>query len=122
MADYADPDPQPPPFTTIGWRLTHLADCKIMYHEWAFGPRRMTFPDLPGPRCAAEAVERLDSGHDLLRRDLNGLTDADLDYPRLTNWGEQWPTWRIVWTMIDHDGHHGGEIGCLRDLFRQRVG
>jgi hypothetical protein len=20
--------------------------------------------------------------------------------------------------MVDHDAHHGGEIGCLRDLYR----
>jgi hypothetical protein len=23
--------------------------------------------------------------------------------------------------MIDHDAHHGGEIGVLRDLFRYRA-
>jgi hypothetical protein len=28
VTDYADPDPAP--FTTIGWRLVHLADCKVM--------------------------------------------------------------------------------------------
>jgi hypothetical protein len=27
-----------------------------------------------------------------------------------------------VWTMIDHDAHHGGEIGCLRDLYRVTAG
>ena len=37
---------------------------------------------------------------------------------RLTNWGEEWPTWRIFWTMIEHDIHHGAEIGALRDLLR----
>jgi hypothetical protein len=67
------PDPDPAPFTTIGWRLVHLADCKVMYHEWGFG---------------------------------------------WTNWGERPPAWRILWTMIDHDAHHGAEIGCLRDLYR----
>jgi hypothetical protein len=24
--------------------------------------------------------------------------------------------------MIDHDAHHGGEIGCLRDLYRVTAG
>ena len=38
----------------------------------------------------------------------------------MTNWGEEWPTWRVLWTMIDHDLHHGGEIGVLRDLYRER--
>ena len=119
VADYDEPDPVPPPFTTIGWRLVHLADCKVMYHEWAFGPRRLTFSDLPGPTSVAEAVLRLREGHALLHADLGALDEADLDTPRLTNWGEEWPTWRIFWTMIDHDAHHGGEIGCLRDLYRE---
>jgi hypothetical protein len=24
--------------------------------------------------------------------------------------------------MVDHDAHHGGEIGCLRDLYRATAG
>ena len=43
-----------------------------------------------------------------------------LDELRLTNWGERWPTWRIFWVMAAHDLHHGGEIGCLRDLYRNQ--
>jgi len=38
----------------------------------------------------------------------------------LTNWGEKWPAWRIFWAMIEHDLHHGGEIGALRDLYREK--
>src|SRR5215216_6511739 len=48
QADY-EFAPDPPPFTTLGWRLVHLADCKLMYHEYAFGAATLTFPDLPGP-------------------------------------------------------------------------
>jgi hypothetical protein len=118
IADFADPDPDPAPFTTIGWRLVHIADCKVMYHEWAFGLRELTFPDLAPPTTAAGAVARLEEGHRLLRGELEGLAEKALDTPRLTNWGEQWPAWRIFWTMIDHDDHHGAEIGCLRDLYR----
>ena len=118
IADYAEPDPDPAPFTTIGWRLTHIADCKVIYHEWAFGPRQLTFPDLAPPPTAAGALARLEEGHRLLRGELEGLADQALDTPRLTNWGERWPAWRIFWTMIDHDDHHGAEIGCLRDLYR----
>jgi DinB superfamily len=117
--DYAIPAPEPPPVTTIAWRLVHLADCKVMYHEWAFGAQRLTFPDLPAPPTAAGAIERLAEGQQSLRAELTARTDAALDEPVLTNWGERWPAWRIFWTMIDHDAHHGGEIGCLRDLYRE---
>jgi hypothetical protein len=43
--------------------------------------------------------------------------DADLDQPARANWGEAGPAWRIFWTMIHHDAHHGAEIGTLRDLW-----
>ena len=122
VADYAEPDPDPAPFTTIGWRLAHLADCKIMYHEWAFGPGRLTWPELAAPATAADALARLEEGQRRLRAALAGLGDQELDGLRWTNWGERWPAWRVLWTMIDHDAHHGGEIGCLRDLYRVTAG
>lgn len=119
-ADYAEPDPDPPPFTTIAWRLDHLAECKVMYHEYAFGPGRLTWPQIDSAHTAAAAIAMLEHGQQLLVSALSGLTDADLDAPRMTNWGEEWPTWRVLWTMIDHDLHHGSEIGVLRDLYRER--
>ena len=102
--------------------LTDAEYCKVIYSEWAFGPRRLTFPDLAAPATAADALARLEEGQRRLRADLAGLGDDQLDGPRWTNWGERWPAWRVLWTMIDHDAHHGGEIGCLRDLYRVTAG
>ena len=59
---YAIPDPDPAPLTSIGWQIVHIATCKVMYHEWAFGPARLTFPDLVIPHTAAGAFEMLDDG------------------------------------------------------------
>ncbi len=115
---YQEPDPDPAPFTTIGWRLVHVALCKLMYHEWAFGPRRLTFVNVENPGDAASSIAALEAGHALLLNDLAGLNDADLDRMVLTNWGEPWPAWKIFWTMTHHDAHHGAEIGVLRDLYR----
>jgi hypothetical protein len=119
-ADYEEPDPEPAPFTTIAWRLVHVAECKLMYHEYAFGPGKLIWPDLDSPHTAEDAVAALEEGHALLTGDLEGLADADLDEPRMTNWGEEKPAWWIFWTMIEHDVHHGAEIGVLRDLYRVR--
>jgi hypothetical protein len=88
--DYAIPPPQPSPLTTIGWRLIHLASCKIMYYEYAFGPAKLTFPELVIPHTAAEAVQWLDNGHKLLTAALSQSTDSSLEQPARTNWGE-WP-------------------------------
>ena len=121
-ADYPEfPHPDPPPFTTIAWRLVHVAECKLMYHEYAFGPARLTWPEINSAHTAASAIAQLEEGHALLQSDLAGLEDADLEESRLTNWGERWPAWRVFWAMIKHDLHHGGEIGALRDLYRQRL-
>ena len=118
-ADYPEPPhPEPPPFTTIGWRLVHVSECKIMYREYAFGAARLTFPEIDSAHTASSAIAQLAEGHAVLRADLTALTDDDLERPRLTNWGDRWPTWRVFWAMINHDLHHGGEIGTLRDLYR----
>ena len=60
----------------------------------------------------------LEVGHGLLANDLASLGDDALERRVLTNWGEEWPAWRIFTTMTDHDRHHGAEIGVLRDLYR----
>jgi len=118
-ADYPEPPhPVPGPFTTIGWRLVHVAESKLMYHEYAFGDARLSWPEIDSTHTAAEAVASLGRWQALLDDDLAATQEANLEQPRLTNWGEEWPTWRIFWTMIEHDIHHGAEIGALRDLLR----
>jgi hypothetical protein len=107
--------------TTIGWRLVHVALCKVIYHEWAFGPRQLDFINIENPHDVQSSLHMVELGQALLAQDLADLTDADLERPVLTNWGEEWPAWRIFWTMIDHDAHHGAEIGLLRDLYRARA-
>src|SRR5712691_610699 len=114
---YAIPDPMPAPVTTIGWQLVHVALCKIMYHEWAFGAAKLTWPELDIPSTTDQTIALLEQGQALLRADLQTLAEAELDEPRKTNWGELWPAWRIFWTMTDHDAFHGGVIGYLRDLY-----
>ena len=120
--DYPEPPhPDPAPFTTIGWRLVHVAECKVMYHEYAFGRARLTFPEIDSAQTSAAAIAQLEAGHAMLVRDLENQDDAGLDQLVLTNWGEKWPARKIFWTMVDHDLHHGGEIGALRDLYRERA-
>jgi hypothetical protein len=92
----------------------------LMHEQLEAGYRmiRERLDALDSAHTAAAAFEQLDEGHALLRDDLARLTDDELDRPRATNWGEQWPAWKIFWTMIHHDIHHGAEIGTLRDLDR----
>ena len=119
IVDYEYPPPDKAPLTTIAWKLDHLAACKLMYQEYAFGEGKLTWDEITMPHTASDAITFLVEAHDRLRQELDHLCDADLDEMRLTNWGEMWPTWRIFWAMISHDLHHGAEIGCLRDLYRE---
>ncbi len=93
-----------------------------MYHEYAFGPGRLTWPEMDSAHTARDAVAQLDHGHALLVADLARLEDQELDQLCATNWGERWPAWMVFWTMIYHDVHHGAEIGVLRDLYRHGQG
>jgi hypothetical protein len=114
---YAIPDPDPAPMTTIGWQVVHLGTTRLMYHEWAYGAAKMTFPEIAIPYTAEAAVQFLAEGYEALRADVERETEAGLDQLRKTNWGDVWPAWRIFTTMTDHDALHTGMIGALRDLY-----
>jgi DinB superfamily len=115
--NYEVPDPDPAPLSTIAWQVVHVAMCKVMYHEWAYGAARMTWPEMVTPSNANDAIALLEEGQRLLKHDLDNETESGLDRKRLTNWGEPWPAWRIFTAMADHDALHTGTIGCLRDLY-----
>jgi hypothetical protein len=115
---YEIPDPVPSPLTTIGWRVVHLALCKVIYHDWAFGPARLRFDEIENPHDVATSIAMLEVGHRSLTQDIEAMIDDDLSLPVRTNWGDRWPAWRIFWEMTAHDAQHGAEIGALRDLYR----
>ena len=75
-ADYEEPDPDPAPFTTIAWRLVHVAECKLMYHEYAFGPGKLVWPELDSPHTPDEGIRALEDGQRLLAADLETLKDG----------------------------------------------
>jgi hypothetical protein len=110
----------PTPVTTIAWRTVHVAAVNYVYWDHAFGAAAATF-DLEMPSTASDAVAWLAASQQPLLDSLRSLSDDDLDAPRLTNWGEQWPTSRIFKTLINEQVHHGAEISLLRDLYRNRA-
>jgi uncharacterized damage-inducible protein DinB len=103
--------------------VVHVASCKLMYDEYAFGPGRLhwddsavrPWPDGSAPRAAA--IGWLGEQHERLAVHVAGLADDDeLEVLRLTNWGEPRPTRWIVAAMITHDAYHAGEINHLRSI------
>jgi hypothetical protein len=112
--------PIPPPLSTIEHKIGHVAVCKIMYAEYAFrdGRLRWRWSDLGVPRSLNGMRGYLEDAHQTLRGYVDGLADPDLQVPRKTNWGDLWPTERILWTLIQHDGYHGGQIRTMRAFYR----
>jgi hypothetical protein len=108
---------------TIESMVLHVAGCKIMYGDYAFGPgtRQWGTPEVEGPwepdhAPMVEAIEWLRASHRSFRSHVEGLRDDDLGRERMTNWGERRPTRWIIAAIIGHDFYHAGEINHLRSL------
>ena len=115
---------RPPGATrTIESMVRHVAGCKVMYADYAFGPgtKQWGTPEVEGPWPDGEApmVEAnawLWETHRSFRAHVESLTDDDLERLRMTNWGEMRPTRWILAAIIGHDFYHAGEINHLRSL------
>jgi hypothetical protein len=118
--DYPDVPPDPPPVTTIAWRMLHISDGNTIYWEHAFGPGVRTFGDLVPHGDAAGAIEYLAHSQRPITDTLLTLDDAGLDEMMPTHFGVEWPAGRVLGVLIDEQVHHGAEIGVLRDLYRHR--
>jgi hypothetical protein len=108
---------------TIESMVRHVAACKVMYADYAFGPgtKQWGTPDVEGrwdvgQAPLAEAVAWLGETHRSFRAHIAELTDDDLDRERMTNWGELRQTRWIVAAIVGHDFYHAGEINHLRSL------
>ena len=107
---------------TIESMVLHVAACKVMYDDYAFGPgtKQWGTPEVEGwvgtDAPMTEAIDWLREAHRPFRDHVAELTDDDLDAPRMTNWGEERPTRWIVAAIIGHDFYHAGEINHLRSL------
>ncbi|MBI3738211.1 MAG: DinB family protein [Chloroflexi bacterium] len=115
---YAWVPPQPAPFTTIAWRMAHMAANKVLVLDHAFGKRQARLANLNLPADAEGMMNYLRDCHLPLRAQIEQLNDADLATPRYTEWGEQRPTERIIVSAILHDMEHGAQIATVREFYR----
>ncbi len=120
--DYVWPVPTPPPFTTVAWRLVHIANGNWIRWEHALGPAQRTFLDLHVPSTAAGAVDYWRDSAAPIAAWLSTATADDLDRPGQTVYGEAITAGETVRILLDEQIHHGAEIGVLRDLYRRRTG
>jgi hypothetical protein len=125
--DYPDMVPDPPPVTTIAWRLLHITHGNWIYWEHSFGPGERTFLDLPIYGVADAAVADLIASQRPITDELTAITDVTLgrsvSTPRSVGSAQrqQWPATRVFLTLLREQVHHGAEISLLRDLYRNRT-
>jgi hypothetical protein len=126
------PHPSPPPFTTLAWRIQHIA--VGVFHTRAstfFGdgsvPEDADMADerhYPQqlPTNAAEAVGLLEKTYRWWTDGVRELTDEQMMEPlgpRGGYYADQSMA-SLVLHLNRETMHHGGEIGVLRDLYRAR--
>ncbi|MBB4932262.1 hypothetical protein F4561_003082 [Lipingzhangella halophila] len=121
LIDWQWPTPEPPPVTTIAWRLSHVAvqvfGIRASSH---FGDGSLTITSATWPGSADSALTMLETNYRAWREGVLGLDDAALDRPV----GEAEGPWaeHSFATLILHINrelmHHGAEIALLRDLYR----
>jgi DinB superfamily len=108
----------PPPLTTIEWRLGHLGMWTIAYHDWIFGDATLRGEDVEIPAGAGRMVSWLYEAQDRFVGATAALDEPRLDDDRPTQWDGLLPAWQLVWAIVAEHFHHGAEIGLLRDLRR----
>jgi hypothetical protein len=122
--DGGRPHPCPPPFTTIAWRVAHLAEMLSMRADWTVGTCSLTGDGFRFPGDAVGGVEALTEGARAWREALTSADDQSLDqvgrsrYPDGSDPDE--PFIDVVWWVNQELLHHGAEIALLRDLHRVR--
>jgi hypothetical protein len=120
--DYAMPDPDPPPFTTIGWRLIHIGGINDMYFEHVFGAGLRDYPDQRIPHKAAAAVVWWEQGIRKFLEQLAEAEDSDLERVVTVPWEVTQSVEEWLGVLLYENIHHGAEIGVLRDLYREGFG
>ncbi|MHA6625771.1 DinB family protein [Pseudonocardia sichuanensis] len=119
--DFAFPEPDPPPVTTIAWRIGHVVvgvfGARAGSH---FGGPAMDYQSHAYAGTAEEALRQLDETYDAWISGVRGLDDAALARPvgpAEGPWAEH-PMATLVLHIHREAIHHGAEILLLRDLYR----
>lgn len=121
VLDFAVPEPDPPPLTTIAWRLAHLAvgvlGARAASH---FGAPPIAYDSAVYPATAAGALTWIDEMYDRWMRGVRGLDAAALARPCGPAEGPyaEYPLATLVLHINREMLHHTAEVLLLRDLYR----
>ncbi|WP_020494939.1 DinB family protein [Sciscionella marina] len=121
--DFTFPQPEPPPVTTIAWRLAHLIvgvfGMRVADH---FGGPPMDYASHAYPGTAAGALDQVDATYARWIAGVRGLDEAALWQPCGEEGHADFPMIALVLHIHREVIHHGAEVSLLRDLYRARSG
>ena len=118
--DWTWDQPDPAPFTTIGWLVTHMTYGTWNWIDIIAG--RPVAPEPPVPSDAASAVKQWDGVVTRFTELVAGSTDGEL-LEAITAWDDQRvPRHHLITHVVTEVLHHAAEVGRLRDLYRHRGG
>lgn len=121
--DFAYPEPEPAPVTTIAWRIGHLVvgvlAARVHSH---FGGQPADYLTWEYAGTADEALAQLDAGYAAWTAGVRSLGEEGLFTPcgeAEGPWAEH-PKLDLVLHINREMIHHGAEIALLRDLYAHR--
>jgi hypothetical protein len=124
VADFAYPEPDPAPVTTIAWRIWHLAsDCFADYLDRSPAGRPLEIEATQWHGDAATALRDLRTAAAAFRDNAVAMGEDGIWQPLGPAWGpyadDSWAA--LVVHAFDELAHHGAEIALLRDLYRAQA-
>ncbi len=120
-ADWADPDPEPAPVTTIAWRTWHISvDALDSYSLRAFGTSGTSLSGVEWVGTAVEAIDLTRVALDNFAAGLASLGDSGLSRQLGPDWGSYAEATHLDLYLhaLREVTHHAAEIALLRDLYR----
>jgi hypothetical protein len=123
VADWADPDPDPAPVTTIAWRTWHIAvDALDSYSERLFDTRGTGLTGTQWVGTWAEAEPLMAAAFAVYRDGVANWSEASLLEPLGPTWGPFADHTHLDLALHANREviHHLAEIALLRDLYRAR--
>lgn len=120
--DFAYPEPQPAPVTTIAWQVAHLL-VGVFGERNArhFGAAPVDYQSYDYPGTAAAALADLDDRYQTWISGVRQLSDDDLAQPCGEPGFENDPMIGLVLHIHREVIHHGAMISLLRDLWAHRT-
>lgn len=123
IIEYAMPEPEIPPVTTIAWRLAHvIVGVFAMRNAGHFGAPAADWATHEYAGTAEQALAQLDEAYATWIKGVRGLGNEGLARPCGPAEGpySESPLAELVLHINREVLHHGAEIALLRDLYRAK--